>query len=88
MLLRDTGYVELLALGSEAAYKLPLAEYEDVKRAWMKGEPFVEVVSWYGVVMTIKLSRIEAITKWTPEGLDLLYNERREQAKQDALHND
>lgn len=86
--LRETGYTELMALEASAAYKFPLSEYENATRAWKKGEPFFEAVGWHGAKTVVKLSRIECVTEWTPEALELLYAERREQEKQDAISGD
>lgn len=86
--LRETGFTELMSLGSEAAYKFPLSKYDSAVRAWKSGEPFFEEIGWHGAKVTVKLSRIECITEWTPEALELLYAERREQEKQDAISGD
>lgn len=83
-LMRETGYTEVVMLGAENSYRFPLRSYSKLRDAWLNGNAFIETETWYGSMMTIKLSRVETIAEWTDAAVDVCVEERRLQAIQDS----
>lgn len=65
---RETGFAAIAMLEA-GEYRIPLAAYESVRAAWMRGDAFLEVVDYFGAPMTIKASRIEAVCRYEPAHL-------------------
>lgn len=65
---RRNGHTRAVAFDG-ACYILPLDTYESFRAHWRKGEAFWSGVDFWGALIDIKLSRIEAVVQATPEAL-------------------
>jgi hypothetical protein len=72
----------------DGSYIMDRSHYDALKRAWMKGEAFYEGVGLYGQLVTLKLSRIEGVSDFSPEQIAAYDADQAEQSRQDMLQGD
>lgn len=81
---RETGYGAAWAR-SGGAYIFAIEGYEEVRAAWMAGRAFVETRSVHGEPLTLKLAAVEAIQRYSPEGIAAARAEEAADRAEDAL---
>ena len=63
---RDEGYTGITMAGESSEWRLPLGEFERVRREWQSGAAFLDTTTFVGSRLSLKVARIESVVESTP----------------------